>query len=164
MRQWDADADDQLVGGERRPAIGREEGGRRDGALAANPAHHDLGVERQEHGQAVARRRGGGEVAAEGAAVLDLGRSDLGGHLGEHRGVLRHEVIAAQLRVRGGGAKDERFVRHPDAAQLAEGPDVEVAALVGDPGHPLDKGVGAAGDRPPAAVGKQGVGRGQRGG
>ena len=70
-------AEDQLVGGQRRPPVGREERRRGDGPLAARAADDDLRVEREQDRQAVAGRRGGRDVAAEGAAVLDLGRPDL---------------------------------------------------------------------------------------
>ena len=47
----------------------------RDGTAAAPdaPAISTVGVERDEHGQRVAGRRGGGEVAADGAALRICG-------------------------------------------------------------------------------------------
>ena len=53
-----------------------EELGRRYDPLAAMAPDHDRRVHRQQHRQRVAGRRGVRDVAAERAAVLDLGRTD----------------------------------------------------------------------------------------
>ncbi len=104
----------------------------------------------KQHRERVSGGGGVGHVAADGAAVLDLGRTDGRGSLLERRHELGDQRRSAQLGVRRERADDERVALDRDAPQLVQAPDVEDALgrLADLTGH-LDHEVGAAGQRPP---------------
>ena len=124
--------------------------GGRDGPLAARRPSDDDRVRREQDRQRVAGRRGVGDVAAERAAVLDLGRADRRGRLDERRQVLAAERGAADLRVRRQRAEDERrrrrdaMPRSSSRRHRSSTPVRRLAELAGERDHQ----VRAAGDRP----------------
>ena len=102
-------------GGQRRLAVGRPELVGRDDPLAARRAEHERRVGRQQDRQRVAGRRGVGDVAAERAAVLDLGRADRRGRLDQHGEMLATHRRAPDVRVRRQRAEAERVAVERDA-------------------------------------------------
>ena len=102
----DGDRLDQLARGEGGPLDPGEELG--DGQVPGPVGRPqvDGGVEGDEHGQQVAGRGGGAEVAAEGPGVADLGRADGPGRFGQGRsecGEVGHAEVGVGERRRRGG-------------------------------------------------------------
>ena len=124
-QQRDPDAQQQLVGRQGRPPVGRPELGGRDRPLAADGAQHERRIGGEQDRQRVTGRRGVGDVAAERPAVLDLGRADRRGRLDQHGEMLAAERRAPDLRVRRQGAEGDRVAVDRDPAQLIEPPQVE---------------------------------------
>ncbi len=128
MQQRDAHPGEQLAGAHRVEA--GEQVTDRHLAAGAGPGEGDGGLQRGEHRQGVAGRRGGDDVAAEGADVADLRRAGGAGGVGE-RGDERGEVGAVHPGVGESGAE------YGGAAVL-----VAPAAQFGDPAE-ADQGGGA---------------------
>ena len=156
--QRDADAQQELVGCQRRPPVGGPERVRGDGPFPTCRADHERGVGGEQDRQRVPGGRGVDDVAAERPAVLDLGRADRRGRLDQPGEMLAADGRAADLRVGRQGTEADRVAIDGDAAQRVEPPQVDdalgrFAQLAGQRDHQ----VGAAGDRPGGAGGEDRV-------
>ena len=90
----------------------------------------DLGIECHQAGNAVPGRRGRAQIAADGAAGLNLHAADLAG------GGLQPVIGGGQIRAQdvgpaGGGAEPAPALDSRDAAQLVEAGDVEKRPVEG---------------------------------
>ena len=148
FRFRDQDGRRDLVGAQRDLARPQDEIRQSQPALAAAADQLDLRAERQQRRHAVRRRRGVAQVAADGAAILDLPPADLA------RGRLQAIELRRQRRLGDRGPAGQRAdaeLRHllADAAQLAQrgqiedAGDVPVIERLADPGR-IE--IGAAGD------------------
>ena len=90
----------------------------------ASVGYHD-GVVGEQHRQRIAGGRRVREVAAECAAVLDLGGADRARGGGEGREVLLNVERGNDARVRLGGGNLEHVTGTPDSLQFIERPEVE---------------------------------------
>ena len=106
-RQGDLHPDEELVGGQRGPAVGEEEARGGDATLPTDAGDDERRVGGEEDGQHVAGRRRVRDVPADRAAGLDLRGADRGGRLREDGQVLGDERRAAQLGVGRERAEDE---------------------------------------------------------
>ena len=150
-RERDADPQDQLVRGERRPAVAGPEVARPATVRSPRPLPSTNDASSASRtGSVSPGRRGVGDVAAERAAVLDLGRADRRGRLDERR-----EVLAA--RAPSGGSRCTSSARRATTASpstvmprsssrrhRSSDPLRRLAELAGQRDHQ----VRAAGDRP----------------
>ena len=102
-----------------------EEVARGDRAGAGRGLQVDGGAEQDEHRGYVGARVGVGDVAADRAAVADLGVADVAGGLGEHRAVRGENVGSRDLGVGGQRADPDRAARLGDALEFIETADVD---------------------------------------
>ncbi len=158
----DLDGGDQLVRSAGASLRAEEELGDREGTGPVRTDQLDLGAEREQHRQGIAGGGGGGQVAAEGAGVADLG----GAHCPRGLGHGGHEVgegWAEQLRVGHPGAEDDPVSLQAPAAQLRHTVDHNHRSGVPPAEVDLDHEVGTAGEDLRRRLRKEGVQRlGQR--
>ena len=123
-RRAESEGDDQLVGPADALAIAGIEGVEGHAPRAGCALQHDHRVGGSEHRQAVARRRGIRDVAAERAAILDLHAADLTRGGREHRQARAHERRSDEIGVRRERADEEDVAARLDGPQRVEPPQV----------------------------------------
>src|SRR5262249_35138487 len=96
-----------------------------DSPDASNTPDLDLRIESQQHRETVAGGGGVGDVAADGAAGLNLNRANGPGRFYQRRGAQLNQWRSYQLRVSGQRPDANRFAFIVDTAQLIQTPDVD---------------------------------------
>jgi hypothetical protein len=113
-------------------------------ATVRGPGDLDLGVERQQTGHAIGRRRGVADIAGERAGVLDLAAADLAGGL--LQAVEQGRQIGLQKLAPGRrGAQPPARRAGRNAAQNVDSADIE-HVFVDRPADPRRVEIGAAGE------------------